>query len=179
MAGVAASPLARSQEVAVPLDLQVELLAKVAAYDRNFAARAGAEARVVIVRRPSVADSERVASHVHAALRALSAIDGLPPAPSLLDWVDANAVRDAVKARRAAIVYFAPGLGDDMASIAKALDGADVLSAAASPAYVQKGAVLGFDLVSGKPKLLVNLGAARRQNVAFKAELLKIAKVIE
>jgi hypothetical protein len=34
-------------------------------------------------------------------------------------------------------------------------------------------------VISGKPKLLVNLLQARRQNVAFKPELLRLAKVIQ
>ena len=45
--------------------------------------------------------------------------------------------------------------------------------------HVPKGAVLGFDLVSGKPKLLVHLTQAKKQNAAFKAEALKLMKVFE
>jgi len=44
---------------------------------------------------------------------------------------------------------------------------------------VPRGIVLGFDLVGGKPKMLVNLGQARKQHVAFMAEVLKLAKVFE
>ena len=44
---------------------------------------------------------------------------------------------------------------------------------------VPKGIVLSFDLVSGKPKIVVHLGQAKRQDVQFKAELLKLARVIE
>ena len=39
--------------------------------------------------------------------------------------------------------------------------------------------VLGFDLVSGKSKLLCHLGQAKKQHVAFKAEVLKLMKVYE
>ena len=37
----------------------------------------------------------------------------------------------------------------------------------------------GVDLVSGKPKIVIELAQAKRQDVAFKAELLKLARVIE
>jgi hypothetical protein len=171
--------LARAEDVTVPLDLQVELLAKVAAYDRNFAARAGTEARCLIVRRPGVAESARVSTHVHKAIGGLSAIAGLPAVPVLVDWSGPAALKETIKAQRAAIAYLAPGLGDDVESIAAALDGVDVLSVAAIASYVAKGVVVGFDLVSGKPKLIVHLGQAKKQNVAFKAELLKMARVIE
>jgi hypothetical protein len=45
--------------------------------------------------------------------------------------------------------------------------------------YVPAGIVLGFDLVSGRPKLVVNLSQARRQHVDFRAEVLKLMKVYE
>jgi hypothetical protein len=39
--------------------------------------------------------------------------------------------------------------------------------------------VLDFDLISDKPKLLVHLGQARKQKVAFGAEILKLMQVHE
>jgi hypothetical protein len=39
--------------------------------------------------------------------------------------------------------------------------------------------VLGFDLVSGRPKLLVNLTQAKKQKVDLAAEILKLMKVYE
>ena len=45
--------------------------------------------------------------------------------------------------------------------------------------YVKGGIVLGFDLVSGKPKLLVNLTQARRQHVDLSSSVLKLAEITE
>jgi hypothetical protein len=59
----------------------------------------------------------------------------------------------------------------------EALSGVDVLSVSPVPEYVEQGIVLGFDVVSGKPRLLVNLGQARLQHVALRAEVLKLMKV--
>jgi hypothetical protein len=39
--------------------------------------------------------------------------------------------------------------------------------------------VLGFDLVGGKPKLVVHLRRAREQAVELSSQVLKLAKVIE
>ena len=47
------------------------------------------------------------------------------------------------------------------------------------PNYVAKGAVLGFELVSGRPKLIINLAQAQRQDVAFRAEVLKLMRVVQ
>ena len=64
-------------------------------------------------------------------------------------------------------------------AIAAALAGLDVLSVAAVASDVPRGIVLGFEVASGKPKLVIHLTCARRQNVAFKPGLLRLARVIE
>jgi len=45
------------------------------------------------------------------------------------------------------------------------------------PDYVPAGIVLGFDLVSGRPKLLVNIEQAKKQQVSLPASVLKLMKV--
>jgi len=39
--------------------------------------------------------------------------------------------------------------------------------------------VLGFELVSSKPRLLVHLSQARKQNVDFRAEVLKLVQIYQ
>ena len=168
-----------AEESPVPEKLQAELLAKIAAYDRSFTARARDRAHVVIIDRPDDADSVRSATHLEAALRDLPDVGGLPHDEAVVPWPGAAGLADLVRARHAAIVYFTPGFAADLGGIRTALDGVDVLSVAAIPDYVPQGIVLGFDVISGKPKLLVNLSQARRQHVAFMAEILKMAKVYE
>jgi hypothetical protein len=140
----------RAEDTPVPIGLQAELLAKVAAYDRNLPRRAGDRVRILLLQKPGDADSARVVSQMK-----------------------------TIKADHVAIVFFTPGFADDVEAIRRALVGVDVLSATAVPDYVPRGVVLGFDLVGGKPKLLVNLTQAGKQNVAFMAEVLKMMKVYE
>lgn len=170
----------RAEEASLPPSIQAELLVKVAAYDRNFAARAGARAAVLIVVKPGDDDSARAGAALAKALGAQPALAGLPHDETTLAIADAATIVKTSKARRAAIVYLAPGYADEeMAAMAKAFAGADVLTVASVARFVPRGVVLGFDLVSGKPKLLVHLAQARRQNVAFGAEILKLMQVYE
>jgi len=168
-----------AEEAPVPEKLQAELIAKIAAYDRSFTARARDRAHVVIIDRPDDADSVRSATHLEAALHELPDVGGLPHDEAVVPWPGAAGIADLLRARHAAIVYFTPGFSADLGGIRAALDGIDVLSVAAIPDYVPQGVVLGFDVISGKPKLLVNLTQARKQHVAFMAEILKMAKVYE
>lgn len=170
---------ARADDVAVPPKLQAELLAKVAGYDKNLAARAGDKVHVLIVQKPGDESSASVAAHMQRELQGLGDVGGLPHDEAITAWAGADALAQTIKTSRIAIVYFSSGFRDDVDAIAKALGSADVLSAGAVADYVPKGVVLGFDLVSGKPKLLVNLPQAKKQNVAFRAEVLKLMKVFE
>ena len=170
----------RAEEVSVPVAIQAELLVKVAAYDRNLPARVGDRVLVLIVTKSGDADSARVASGMATELGSKALIAGLAHEESVAPFTDAASVAATCKGRHVGIAYFTPGFSDDeIVSIARALDGADVLTAAALPAFVPKGIVLGFDLVSGKPKLLVHLGQARRQHADLAADVLKLMRVYE
>jgi hypothetical protein len=53
------------------------------------------------------------------------------------------------------------------------------LTVAPDQELVRHGVVLGFELVSGKPKLFLNLPQANRQNVALSAEVMKLMTVYQ
>ncbi|MET0592120.1 MAG: YfiR family protein, partial [Polyangiaceae bacterium] len=161
------------------VELQATLLAKVASYDRNMSARAGDRARVLLLFNDSDAESLRFATRMQLALQALSQVGGLPHEERLHAFNGSTELQHLCQRDRIAIIIVAPGLGEHVGAIRDALDGINVLSVAATPAYVPEGVVLGFDLVSSKPKLLVHLTRARRQGVDLPAEVLKLMRVYE
>lgn len=169
-----------AEEVAVPVSVEADLTAKVAAYDKNFHERAGKRARVLIVFKAGDVTSEKVAGQMQNALGAVATIAGLPHDEEVFAYADAPKLSQSCKDKHAAIVYLSSGFSNgDMDAIASAMNGSDVLTVASLARYVPHGAVLGFDLVSGKPKLLVHLTQARRQHVDFKSDVLKLMKVYE
>ncbi len=168
----------RADDVAVPIPMQVQLLASVADYDKAFAERAKGSVKIVLLTSKDP-DSARAAAQVRVALRGVSQIAGLPHEESIVQFESAAALRDLCRSKGVGVVFVMPGFQKEVADIKRSLDGVSVLSVATVGAYVQEGVVLGFDVISGKPKLLVNLPQARAQKVAFKAELLKMVKVIE
>jgi hypothetical protein len=168
-----------ADEVSVPIGLQAELVAKVAEYDRNFVPRAGDQAHILIVVKQSNADSVHVGAQLEAAFSRLGAIAGLAHDEAVVSFANAADLVAACRSRRAAIVVFGPGFGDDVDAIRGALTGVDILSVSSVPDYVPKGIVLGFDVVSGRPKLLVNLTQAKLQRVDLRSEVLKLMKVYE
>jgi hypothetical protein len=170
---------ASAEDVVVPVSLQAELLAKVAAYDRNFASRAGNHVEVLILVKRGDAQSGRVGGQLQNALDGIGDFAGIGHSESIGVFTNAADLAAACKNKKIAVVYLTPGFDDDIGGIAGALNGTSVLTVSAVPGYVPKGIVLGFDSVSGKSKLLVNLTQARLQSVSFKSEILKLMKVFE
>lgn len=170
---------ARAEESTLPVALQVELLVKVASYDRNFVQRAKDRVKIVIVTKPGNGDSGRTAAQVQAALQRAPTIAGLPHEESIVPYGGAAELAALCKSQGVAILFFTQGFRDDIPAIRTALDQVDVMTATAIPDYVPEGIVLGFDISAGRPQLLVNLGQARRQNVALRADVLRLMKVFE
>jgi hypothetical protein len=166
-------------EIPVPVGLQAELLSKLAAYDRNLRSRAGDRVLVLIVRKQGHPLSARIASQMKHDLAEISDIGGLEHRAKIVRFKSASKLAATIRATRASIVYLSAGLEKDIPAISSALEGVDVLSVAAHPDYVPRGVGAGFDLVSGKPKLLCNLTQARKQNVDFRAEILRLMRVYE
>jgi len=180
LAWVLRADRSRAEDAPVPAALQVKLLVKVAGYDKNLSARAGEKVKVLVVLKEGNDDAKRIASQVIAALAEEKEIAGKPIETSSWSFSNAAALKKTIQSQKLAIVYLTPGFGaSDAEAIAKELSGVDILTAAAVPTMVPKGIVLGFDLVSSKPKILVNLTQAKKQNVALAAEVLKLAKVYE
>lgn len=163
----------------VPLSLQAQLVARLGGFDRNFATRAGATANVLVVSRAGDADSKIDA---HGFARALSGLGNLGGAPMHLEEAelgDPAALAQRVRAQHLALVYFSSGLEGDMPRVAAALVGVDVLTVGSTAQHAEKGAVVGFDLEEARPKIVLNMKSARAQSVVFKAELMKLARILE
>jgi hypothetical protein len=168
-----------AEEVPVPVARQAELMVRVAAYDRNLPARAAGTVRVLILTNPDDADSRSVAAQMDAALRRFDKIAGLPFEITSAPFPGGAAVAAKCKAEHVSIVYVTPGFDAKIGELASALGAVDVLSVAALARYVNGGIVLGFDLVSSKPTLVINLPQSKKQNVSIGAEVLHLMKVIE
>jgi len=168
----------RAEDVAVPLPMQVQLFSSVADYDKAFAERAKGKVKVVLLTSKNP-DSTRAASQIQGALGRVQQIAGMPHEESTVKFESGAALAELCKSQGISVVFVMPGFQNEIADIKKSLEGVNVLTVATLGSYVQQGIVLGFDVISGKPKLLVNLPQSRSQKVAFKAELLKMVKVIE
>lgn len=170
---------ARAEDLIVPARVQAALVGKVASFDRNFSARVKERVTIAVVVKSSSSDSERAAAQMLGAFREVGPIAGLPHEELRVQWTDASSLAAFCADRKVAIVYLTPGFDKEAAAIAKALEVSRVLTVAGTLSYIKEGLVLGFDLVSGRPKLVVNLASARRQGIAFDSGFLAITRVVQ
>lgn len=162
----------------LPAALQADLVVKVASYDRNMRARAGASVRILVVARNNDEDA-RWSLQLRAQLGRTETIAGLPHSEGAVAYTNATDLAGSAKNEHAAIVVISASLSEESDAIRTAFDGVDVLTAAPDAEMTRRGMVLGFELSGGKPKLFLNLRVAGRQNVALSAEVLKLMTVYQ
>lgn len=166
-------------ETAVPLALQVRLLARLGPYDRNFKLRAGQVVNVLIVRRKGDEESAFEQASLLRGLRELDGIGGLPVRVAEGEFNDAESLAKRCRAERISVLYLTHGLETDMPRLTSALGSGDILTVGTSARHAESGAVVGFSLEEARPRLVINLPRARAQNVDFRAELLALARLIQ
>ena len=176
--GLLVATPAWADAVVVPVSLQAELVGKIVPYDRSPPVLAGDRLVVLILVRAGSADSERAAAQMEDALGLQPEIGGYAHASERVTFTTPADVARAVKVHQAGVLYVTPGLSGAAPAIAASLDDVDVLSVAAVPGDVASGIVVGFDVDSGRPKILVNLVHAKRQHVDFQAAFLKLTRVV-
>lgn len=181
-----ARPALAGDDLQVPVPVQVKLLSKVAGYDRNLskrsraAADSGQELGVGILLRPKHPLSVQIAGQAKQALRDIASLGGFAHREEELAVTDLTQVAAQCATRGWAILYVMPGFSEEeIVKLAKSLEASSILTIAATASDVRHGIVLGFDLVSSKPKLLVHLKQARRQQVDFSSDLLSLSEVVE
>ncbi|CAN5841694.1 hypothetical protein BH11MYX4_BH11MYX4_04860 [soil metagenome] len=163
----------------VPMPLQAQLAGRLGTFDRNFLARAGGVARVLVVHKSGNAESQAAARSFASAILELRQVAGLTATVEVAPLDDGAKLAAKCRADKVALVYLSMGLEQETPQIARALVGADVLTIGPSAQYAMSGAVVAFDIEEARPKLIINMKSARAQNVAFKAELIKLARIVE
>ncbi len=169
--------LAVADAVPVPASVQATLTAKLLAYDRGLPNRAGDIVRILVLVDPSEGQSQKIANEFGSAMKSTATIGSLPIEVVTANFNGANAIAARIKKEKMSAVYLSSGLAKSAEAVATALKGVDVMTIAAEPSAVIRGIAVGFDLLSGQPKILVNLNQAKLQNVQLPASVLSLALI--
>ncbi len=175
LAGAAAPSRAGAQEMEVPVALQVPLFLKVMTFDRQLVV-SGGELVVAVAYQGGFRASAVAKDEVVRALGAFRAGEWTVR----VEAIDIDRLRLGAALERcgAAVLYVAPLRAVDIAALAAAAREARVTTVTGVPRYVSLGLAVGARLQGDRPKLLINVEAARLEGASFTAELLKLAQVL-
>ncbi len=77
------------------------------------------------------------------------------------------------------MLYFTPGLDAEIGPSAAALVGQRIITVGAVDSFVSGGVVVGFELISGHPKMILNLRQAKKQDIVLRAAIIKLMRIVE
>ncbi len=169
---------AEAESPTAPVAVQAQIATRILTFERSFKNVSG-DVVVVIAERKSDPDSSSAARQMERALGEIGNVGGKRLAVTVVSYANAAQFADECRKRRAVVAYLTPGLGAEIRDLASKLEGTGVLSIAAVESYVAAGAVLGVEVVSGKPRMSINLRQAKLQRIDFPSAVLKLARVYQ
>ena len=170
----------RSQEILVPIDVQVELISKILTFNRSLSPRNGDTIVVAIlyqkIFRPSNTTKTDFLNFTDSGK--LRVFGGLPYRVLALEITStlreiASTMLDLID-----VLYVTPLRSVDMNDLKTMTRRKQILTVTGVPEYVEEGLALGIDMKGQKPQILINLPAAKAEGADFSSGLLNLARVI-
>lgn len=169
---------ALAEEPTIPLDLQAQLSAKITEYVQSPTLD-GDHLPLGILVNARDAESIRAGAELRAAFGRVSASGRRTFDAEIIPWASASSLAGELGRRKVAILFLTPGLSSELDAIVGALGHRQILTIAAVDAYVGRGAILGYELSSGHPRMILNLRQARSQDVVLRAAVMKLVRIVE
>ena len=164
----------------MPADVQVPVLLKVLTFDRRIADARGENLVVGVVYQSGFRLSSTVKDRV---MDALSHVGSGGPAnrpvkPFAIDADGSQNIEDALTRLGIKVLYVTPLRAFDLPGLVATTRRTKTLTLTGVPDYVEAGLSIGIDLRQDRPRILVNLQAARAEGADLAAPLLDLATVV-
>lgn len=177
LAAVCLATPVRAQAADVPVALQIPLFLKVVSFDRQLTLRMGSELVVAVAYQGNNRESVRARDDAARALRDARSVPGMPKLRIEFIDVDEQSLIVELAKRKVTVLYVAPLRALDISIIADAARATRVTTCTGTPDYLSDGLAVSVRYQGERPKLLINVEAARLEGAEFSAELLKLAQV--
>ncbi len=168
-----------AQEMPVPVEVQFVLFAKILSFDRNLDSGKEAETSIGILYQQKYRPSLLAKKQFMEAVAAAGKDAGIRFRCIPIGIHDQTDLRDAVAKHDVDVLYIAPLRSVQVKDIISVSRERRVTTLTGVPEYVEAGLAVGIGAKAEKPRILVNVNAAKAEGADFKARLLKMAKVIE
>ncbi|MEO8335864.1 MAG: YfiR family protein [bacterium] len=166
-----------AQEMEVPVAMQLPLFLKVMSFDRQLHARTAGELVIAFAYQGGFRASVETKEQAWRSTIGVHEFDGMPVTLVAID-LDKEGLAAALSRSKATLLYIAPMRGVDMKELMAVTRAARVTTLTGVVRYVELGCAVGVRLRGDRPRILVNLVAARLEGAEFAAELLSLAEVL-
>lgn len=172
--------ISKSQEMEVPVDIQVRFFSRILLFDRNLAGRVGGEIVLGIVYQSRFKRSLMVKEKFIEIISS-SGINSINNIALRLIPVDLHKteLQRAIAENRINLLYVAPLQAVEIEQIAEVCRERKILSFCAVPQYLLSGLTLAIDQKGSHPEIVINLLSAKEAGADFSAQLLKLARIID
>jgi YfiR/HmsC-like len=168
-------------QVEVPAERQVLVLSKALSYDSELKARVGSDILVGVLSKPGNTASEAMASAVMKAFKLVSnvRVQGVPISAREIRYAGgAAALAGAIDTQNIDLLYVCVGLEAEIPAITEITRKKHVVTLGSREDQIRKGIALGVVAIDGRPTIVLNLTAARKEGADFSPDLLRVARVI-
>jgi hypothetical protein len=155
------------------------ILVKAMSFDLDLDARVGDALVVAIAYKPGDAASQAVAASWAQAFSQLGSLRVKDAAVrAVVVPFDPPALDEAIQKQGVDAILACDGL-DDVDAVARFALPRKLVTLGAKRAYVERGLILGTFVEGDKPRIVVNLGAARQGGFRFSSSMLRLAELVK
>jgi hypothetical protein len=171
---------ARGQDMVVPVIKQVDFLFKVLTFDRLLPRHDDERFSVAVLFQDNYQKSVDTRDEFACACRAYNDLQvaGMPIRVIYLGWQGLDKLAYALEKYEIGALYFTPLNRVPIDRVRILCRHYQVTTLTGVPEYVQAGLAVGIGLAMERPKILINLSAARAEGADFSSQLLKLSTVM-
>ena len=176
--GLAASAAAADD---LPVNLQVQLLSKMSTYVSNFAPAEATVVKILVVYPGGPKDPPtRGAQALSGAITQTGQMGRYTAEPKLVAFGDQKKFQATLAAEKPQVIYLAPEFDEKTTlELVEATLTQSAITIYGNSEHVKLGVVLGFSLVEARPRVLINLKTAQKQNIVFLNGLVSHSVVVD
>lgn len=168
----------RRQTMLVPLPAQAALVERILTFDRSLETHEDTTIDIVVLYQPEYRASRDAQAQLAAfAASARATAWGRPIRWRFLALVGGEALGNAFTALSVDAVYLTPVRAVDVRSLADAAAAQNAALYSGVPDYLQHGVAVSFGVQASRPRIRINLDAAKRAGADFSSQLLQLADV--
>ena len=165
-----------------PIEIQSKMLLKTLGYDRTVLNKDGDVVRIGVLYNENNPESlkafEVAGDYLYEQKKAGTKIGKKRLKSTGLSYLSEAALTSMVSNLNISVLYVTPGNEANLSAIANVAKAKNILTFGGCGDYVSHGLAIGVEMNAGKPQVIVNLTNAKAQGADFKAEFLKLAKVV-